>query len=138
MSNSTSALSGAAHLNGQHISNLVWSSATLNRRNTELLEAITPYVVRMCQDRHTGETTPESINTYFNQQEISNLLWSCGVMDHFPPDLMRLLYRGIVGEGSEQQLDFMPQFHDDTRLQVGNFRNLLYVSILDHALDSRC
>ena len=86
----------------------------------------------MCQDRDTGETTPESINKYFKQQAIGNLLWSCGVMDHFPPDLMRLLYRGIVGEGSEQQLDFMLQFHDDTSLQVGYFQSLLYVSVLDH------
>ena len=138
MPNSTRDLPGAAHLNGQLVSNLVWSSATLNRRNTELLDAITPYAVRMCQDRHSGETTPESINKYFNQQEIGNLLWSCAVMDHFPADLMRLLYRGIVGEGSEQQLDFMSRFHQDTRLQVGNFQSLLYVSILDHALDSRC
>ena len=53
-------------------------------------------------------------------------------MDHFPPDLMRLLYRGIVGEGSEQQLDFILQFHDDTSLQVGYFQSLLYVSVLDH------
>ena len=90
----------------------------------------------MCQDRHTDETTPESINKYFNQQAIGNLLWSCAVMDHFPVDLMRLLYRGIVGEGSEQQLDFMLQFHDDTSLQVGYFQSLLYVSILDHGLDS--
>ena len=117
---------------GRQLSNLVWSSATLNRRNTELLDAITPYAVRMCQDRDTGETTPESINEYFDQQEIGNLLWSCAVMDHFPPDLIRVLYRGIVGEGSEQQLDFMSRFHDDTRLQVGYFRSLLYVSILDH------
>ena len=131
MSNSTNALSRAAHLNGQHISNLVWASATLNRRNTELLDAITPYAVRMCQDRHTGETTPESINKYFDQQHLGNLLWSCGVMDHFPADLMRLLYRGIVGEGSEQQLDFMSRFHEDTRLQVGYFRSLLYVSASD-------
>ena len=117
---------------GRQLSNLVWSSATLNRRNTELLDAITPYAVRMCQDRHTGETTPESINKYFNQQEIGNLLWSCAVMDHFPVDLMRLLYRGIVGEGSEQQLDFMSRFHEDVRSQVGCFGSLLYVSILDH------
>ena len=136
MHNSTRNLSGAAHLNGQHISNLVWSSATLNRRNTELLDAITPYVVRICQDHDTGETTPESINKYFNQQGIGNLLWSCGVMDHFPADLMRLLYRGIVGEGAEQQLDFMSRFHQDTGLQVGCFGSLLYVSILDHGLDS--
>ena len=136
MHNSTSALSGAAHLNGQHISNLVWSSATLNRRNTELLDAITPYAVRMCQDRDTGETTPESINKYFKQQEIGNLLWSCAVMDHFPPDLMRLLYSGIVGEGSEQQLDFMSRFHEDIRLQVGNFQSLLYVSIFEREMSS--
>ena len=119
---------------GRQLSNLVWASATLNRRNTELLDAITPYVVHMCQDRHTGETTPESIDEYFDQQGIGNLLWSCAVMDHFPPDLIRLLYRGIVGEGSEQQLDFMSRFHDDTRSQVGNFRSLLYVSVLDHEL----
>ena len=121
---------------GRRLSNLVWASATLNRRNTELLDTITPYAVRMCQDRHSGETTPKSINKYFDQQAIGNLLWSCGVMDHFPPDLMRLLYRGIVGEGAEQQLDFMSRFHQDTGLQVGCFGSLLYVSILDHGLDS--
>ena len=136
MPNSTRDLPGAAHLNGQLVSNLVWSSATLNRRNTELLDAITPYAVRMCQDRDSGETTPESINEYFKQQAIGNLLWSCAVMDHFPVDLMRLLYRGIVGEGSEQQLDFMSRFHEDIRSQVGYFQSLLYVSIFEREMSS--
>ena len=122
--------SGHLYLDGQYISNLVWAGASLNRRNTDLLDTITSYTVRMCSDPDTGKTTPASINKYFNQQEIGNIIWSCAVMNHFPVDLMRLLYCGIVGEGSEQQLGFMSRFHqDDDKAKAWCFLSLVYVSI---------
>ena len=97
---------------GQELCNLLWSSATVNRRNTELLDAVTPYAVHMCTDPDTGTVTAASINQYFNQQELGNVGWVCAVMDHYPPDLIRIIYQGVVGIGpQEQNLAYMSQFH---------------------------
>lgn len=50
-------------------------------------------------------------------------------MGHYPPRLMRLLYTGLVGNGDEQNAEYMAKVFGDGGLQLQAIQILLYVQM---------
>jgi hypothetical protein len=82
----------------QEIANLVWAFATLNYRNSNIIEHMSPYINYICSDKKTGAYSQQSIARIFKRQEIANIAWSCSVLQQYPKTLMPLLYHALFGK----------------------------------------
>jgi hypothetical protein len=113
---------------GQEIGNISWSCASLNCRFPEMLNAISAYMCQLCQ-LPDGTYSARSIAKHYMRQELANIAWSCAVMEHYPPALMNLLYAGLVGNGEEQNAEYLAHVFGDGGLQRQAIMSLLYVQM---------
>lgn len=112
---------------GQEICNFVWSLATLNKITPDVLDTVAPYIEQLCRDSD-GTLSARSIAQYLHRQELGNIAWSCTVAGHYPPVLIRLLMRGLVGQGDEQTPDYMDEIHGEKGgLSEHSVMTLLYL-----------
>lgn len=93
-----------------------------------MLDSISTYICRRCQ-LPDGTYNARSIAENFIRQELANVAWSCAVMQHYPPDLMHLLYAGLVGHGDERNAKYLSQVYGDGGLQPQAIMSLLYVQM---------
>jgi hypothetical protein len=80
-----------------------------------------------------------NIATTFNQHELANVAWSCAVFGIYPPDLMSILYNGLLGSGSERNPHTLTSLFGDDGIQLQHILIMIYVqAVLDleakHAL----
>lgn len=114
---------------GQEITNTLWAIATLNHPFGSVLTQVTPYVVQMCMDASTGKTTVASIANAFKRQELANLAWVCAVSGEYPPELMRILYMGLMGIGENSDRDYVSQIHGDNGIERSAMMSVIYLQI---------
>lgn len=81
---------------------------------------------KICQDEN-GKVTVTAISKMCKRQELANMAWSCAVFDEYPLKLMDLIYKGLVGEGQEQDPAYMSRVFDDSGLQAQAIMTLIYV-----------
>lgn len=112
---------------GQELANIIWAAASVNQAYPDMLDVVTPYLVKLCSDQ--GVVSAKSIAKYFKRQEAANIAWSCSVMGYHPPELMQLLYTGLVGHGDGQDPDHLRQVYKDEGLQRQATMSLLYVQL---------
>jgi hypothetical protein len=110
---------------GQELANAIWALATLNIPATELMDSMASYLTMVCQDNQ-GELTTLSIAKLFRRQELANIAWSCAVFGCYPPELMRLMYIGLVGVDG-QDPESMNSIYQDFGMQHQAITTLIYV-----------
>lgn len=93
-----------------------------------MLDAVSTYLCRLCQ-LPDGSYNARSIAQHCRRQELMNIAWSCAVMKHYPPDLMELLYAGLVGSGEERNAEYLSHVFGDGGLQRQAIMSLLYVQL---------
>lgn len=113
---------------GIEVANLLWSCATVNCHFPEMIDAISLHMCQACR-QPDGTYTAHSISKYCIRQELAMIAWSCAVMAHYPPDLMELLYTGLVGKGDERKADYLSNVFGDGGLQQQAIMSLLYVQM---------
>ena len=106
---------------------MIWSYATLNFRSPQMLDAMAAYMVSSCRNRY-GTIDERSIAVMFNRQELANIAWSCAVLEQYPPDLMSLLYLGLLGKNGDPV--YMRNVMGDRGLQRQAIRSLWYVQLV--------
>mmetsp|Transcript_5578 Transcript_5578/g.7371 ORF Transcript_5578/g.7371 Transcript_5578/m.7371 type:complete len:321 (-) Transcript_5578:611-1573(-) len=109
----------------QEVANLVWSYATLNHPASEMLDSISQYVVLECG----GGTNVQDIARLFKRHELANIAWGCAVLKHYPEGLMKLIYRGLIGNGDDSDIEKLTKIYDDGGLQQEAIMTLFYVQI---------
>ena len=118
----------------QEVANLIWAFATLNcQPKSSLLHTFSPYILHICASGKKNGTfmyDEESISKKFNRQELANIAWSCAVLEQYPPDLIPLLYTGLIGTGEDDEnIDRMTKLYNDNGLQKKAIMSLLYVQM---------
>lgn len=93
-----------------------------------MLDSISAYMFHLCQ-LPDGTVTARSIAENYKRQELANIAWSCAIMGRYPPDLMNLLYAGLVGNGDERNAEYLSQVFGDGGLQRQAIMSLLYVQM---------
>lgn len=111
----------------QEIANLMWAYATVNFRSPRMLDAMASYIVACCRSRD-GTFDERSIAATFNRQELANLAWSYAVLEQYPPDLMSVLYTGLLGKNGDA--DYMRTVMRDLGLQRQAITTLMYVQLV--------
>lgn len=119
---------GITTFTGQELTNIIWACASVNFKKPMLLDAISKYAVKQSTDKYNNFNA-KTIARYFKRQELANLAWACAVMGHYPKDLLRLCYRGLFGEGDEQDPTYMTKVHGDEGLQSHAIMSMLYVQM---------
>jgi hypothetical protein len=119
-------VNGMTQFKGQELANLLWALATLNMPAGDILRVLAPYICAACQTEK-GQMTAATIAKIFKRQELANMAWACAVFGEYPPDLMDVLYRGLVGFGKEQDPVHMSKIHGDQGLQSQAIMTLIYV-----------
>jgi len=101
----------------QEISNGLWALATLDHFPPDLLHRLESTVVALRRNPKNSEFwTTRSIASVWKRQEMANLAWVCAVFGEFPPDLIRMLYMGLVGVGDNPNPDYVTECHASARL----------------------
>ena len=113
---------------GQEVANLVWGFATLNGSHSGLMSTIAPYIVAMCEDEQ-GRVTVASIARALKRQEMANMAWACAVFGDYPPELVKVLYMGIVGVGENTDPNYVSKAHDDEAIQGSAVMSIIYLQI---------
>lgn len=113
---------------GQEVANLVWGFATLNCSCPGMMTDIAPYVVDMCKDDQ-GQLTVASIARVLKRQEMANIAWACAVFGDYPPDLVKVLYKGIVGVGENPDPNYLCNVYGDEVIQGGAVMSIIYLQI---------
>jgi RAP domain len=112
---------------GQHLANLLWALVTLNVSLGSTLEAIMPYLRKVCVDSD-GKFTSISISSHFNRRDLSDMAWACAACGNYPNNLMVFLYTGLLGPQGEGHVPlYMQSIHKDSGLQVQEVTTLIYV-----------
>lgn len=111
---------------GQELSNLLWALATLDIPAGDILSCVGEYMHKICEDEN-GKVTVTAVSKMCKRQELANMAWSCAVFDEYPPKLMNIIYKGLVGEGEEQDPAYMSRVFDDSGLQSQAIMTLIYV-----------
>jgi RAP domain len=117
----------------QELSNLLWTMATLGLSAAEGLDEVASYVSLVCIDEK-GYCTPSSIACVFKRQELANIAWSCAVFNEFPESLMKLVYTGLFGSGTQNDQEHLSKLYGDAGLQRQAIISSLYVQM---AMDLR-
>jgi hypothetical protein len=118
-----------AGFKGQEISNICWSCATINCHFPDMLDVISSSMCRLCELPGGGYSARSIAQQQCKRQELSNMAWSCAVLNHYPPGLMDLLYAGLVGNGDERNAEYLSQVFGDGGLQKQAIMSLLYVQM---------
>ena len=112
---------------GQEVANLLWAYATLNVRYPDLVDTISDYTVAICSNGKAYDE--ESISKVFIRQEESMLAWACAVLEHYPAELMSLLYRGLLGSDGPSGAERLKTIYGDDGLQSQQVMILFYVQM---------
>jgi len=94
-----------------------------------MLDAMADYIVAGCKMRNGEHPTEEKVASLFNRQELANIAWSCAVLEKYPPELMPILYTGLIGKDEDPEQ--MRQVMKDSGLQRQSIRTLYYVRAYD-------
>mmetsp|Transcript_19298 Transcript_19298/g.28551 ORF Transcript_19298/g.28551 Transcript_19298/m.28551 type:complete len:1098 (+) Transcript_19298:85-3378(+) len=108
--------------NGRELTNIMWSFATLDAITPELLDAIEPLIVSAC-----GDGSARSIASFLKRQELANLVWCCAVAGHYPPKMVRILQRGLIGETTDEK---NPEYMDEIHGQDGGLTDQGIVTLI--------
>ena len=110
---------------GQEVANIIWALATTNSLSHEAVAALDPYITDIVS-HGTGGYDTKSISQYLNRQEMANLVWSVAVAGHYPPNLIRLLHTGLLGDG-KQNAEEVEAIYEDGGFVDNHIMNLLYL-----------
>ena len=127
---------GATQFKSQEVANLLWALATLNIPAGDLIRSVTPYIRATCQGRNK-EITAASVANAFKRQELANMAWACAVFGEYPPELMDVLYTGLVGSTPDEDPLYMAQIYGDEGLQSQAVMTLIYVQAALDLSDSK-
>ncbi len=113
----------------QEIANLVWAFATLNYNSPGMMESFTPYITYIsCEGGKRKNYDERSIARYFKRQEVSNIAWSCTVLEQYPLQLMPLLYTAMFG-GNNSNPDSLKAMYGDDGIQRQSIMTMFYVQM---------
>lgn len=112
----------------QEIANLVWAFATLNSRDSKIMEHVSPYIKYICSDERTGNYDERSISRSFKRQEVANIAWSCTVLEQYPKELMPLLYTALFG-GVDANSESLKSIYGDDGIQRQAVMTMFYVQM---------
>jgi len=109
----------------QELANIVWSLACTNSLSAELITSVGERIKNIVSNE-AGEYDVKSISSHFQRRELANLVWSCAVAGCYPPELIRILVIGLVGEG-EDTAESVEEFYGDGGLAEHSIMTLLYL-----------
>jgi hypothetical protein len=89
---------------------------------------VAPYIVELCQDNQ-GRVTVASIAKSLKRQEMANIAWACAVFGDYPPTLMQVLYKGLLGVGENPDPAYVSQAQGDNGIQKSAVTSLIYLQI---------
>lgn len=113
---------------GQELANLLWAFAILNFPVRAFGSDIGPYMVRAATKSTEGMKAEGLARTY-KRMELANVAWSSAVFGEFPPDLMELLYCGLVGTGEKGDREHLRNCFGDGGLQQSAIMSLIYLQL---------
>ena len=115
---------------GQELANALWALATLNYSSgcSDLMNLVEAYLMDMARMKD-GQITLGSIARVLNRQEMANLCWACAVFGEYPPDMIQLLYKGLLGVGEQPDPSYVRKIHQDGGIQSSAIMSILYLQI---------
>ena len=121
-----------SHFKGQEIANALWGLATLDYipTDTKLLTKIEPYLVVLATGTRQGDFSLKTIARNLKRQEMANLAWICAVFGEYPPDLIRIVYQGLIGYEENPDPVFVANTYDDEGIDKSAVMSLLYLQIV--------
>ena len=111
---------------GQELANFIWSVATLDLPSDGILEAAEGYIEEVC-----GESLKETA-LLFKRQELANIAWSCSVCGEYPPRLMKIVYKGLMGDDPKA----LATLYRDGGIQPQAVMTMIYVQTAMDRVDS--
>jgi hypothetical protein len=124
---------------GQEIANALWALATLNVPSQGLLANMEPYMIEMAVGGSSSngsgsskepQLTVTNIASSWKRQELANIAWVCAVMGEYPPQLIRLVYMGLLGVGDRPDPNFLRQAHHDGGIQPSAVMSMTYLQMI--------
>jgi len=114
---------------GQELANLLWAFAILDHPIHDLQSCVTPFMVQTTVGSMEN-LQPAAIANVYRRQELANIAWSCAVIGSYPPDLMKLLYCGLIGDGGDQfDASHLNECYRDGGLQQEAVMTLIYLQL---------
>jgi RAP domain len=112
----------------QELSNAIYAFASLNYLPDGLLRMSEAYFM----DRLGGEVTPEGVSKFLNRKELAILCFTVAVFGEYPPQLVEIIYTGLIGTEDKKDPLFMERLYNDGGLHENSVTSLLYLqSIMD-------
>lgn len=112
----------------QEISNLIWAFGTLNISYPGLTATAGKYIIQLTSI-DMQNLDPKIISRTCKRLELMCVAWTCAVLGQYENDLMKFLYAGLVGIGSQPDIDFLNECYGDSGLQGEAIMSLIYVQL---------
>lgn len=75
-----------------------------------MIDALSSHIVSLCRRRRDDAYDSVAIAKLFNSQELTNTLWSMGVLQQYPEGLVDIVYQGLYGcGGSDDEVNKLRQ-----------------------------
>ena len=111
----------------QEVTNALWGLATLGYSSAAgLVTELAPALVEMAKDEE-GELSVASISKVFIRQELANIAWACAVFNEYPPELMKMLYLGLMGVGENEDSSYVTKVCADGGMHTSSMMSIVYL-----------
>lgn len=116
------------YFKSQELANLLWAFAIVNFPFNGLESAVLPFMVKSTIGSPT-KMNAAAISRVYIRQELANIAWSCAVFNEYPPNLIELLYCGLVGLGKDRDPQHLKEYYKDGGLQREAIMSLIYLQL---------